>query len=35
LLKFDSNLVYAPCHYNNMIVASHSLINIMMTEKPG
>jgi hypothetical protein len=33
LLKFESNLVYAPCHYGKMIATSHSLINIVMTEQ--
>jgi hypothetical protein len=35
LLKFDSNLVCAPCHHGKMIAASHSLVNILMTEHPG
>jgi transposase InsO family protein len=34
LLKFESNLVCAPCHHGKMIAASHSLINIVMTEQP-
>jgi hypothetical protein len=34
LLKFESNLVCAPCHYGKMITASHSLVNIVMTERP-
>jgi hypothetical protein len=34
LLKFESNLVCAPCHHGKMIIASHSLINTMMTEQP-
>jgi hypothetical protein len=33
LLKFESNLVCAPCHHGNMIAASHSLVNTMMTEQ--
>jgi hypothetical protein len=33
-LKFESNLVCAPCRHGKMIVASHSLINTMMTEQP-
>jgi hypothetical protein len=33
LLMFESNLVYAPCHHGRMIAASHSLVNIMMTEQ--
>jgi hypothetical protein len=32
LLKFESNLVCAPCHHGKMIIVSHSLVNIMMTE---
>jgi hypothetical protein len=35
LLKFESNLVCAPCHHGKMIIVSHSLVNIMMTERPG
>jgi hypothetical protein len=35
LLKFESNLVCAPCRHGKMIVASHSLINTMMTKEPG
>jgi transposase InsO family protein len=35
LLKFESDLVCAPCHYGKMITVSHSLINIVMTERPG
>jgi hypothetical protein len=34
LLKFESNLVCAPCRHGKMFVASHSLINSMMTERP-
>jgi hypothetical protein len=34
LLKFESNLVCAPCHHGKMIVVSHSLVNTMMTEQP-
>jgi hypothetical protein len=33
LLKFESNLVCAPCHHGKMIATSHSLINIVMTEQ--
>jgi hypothetical protein len=33
LLKFESNLVCAPCHHGKMITTSHSLINIVMTEQ--
>jgi transposase InsO family protein len=35
LLKIESNLVCAPCHYGKMIVASHSPVNTVMTEQPG
>jgi transposase InsO family protein len=35
LLKFESNLVCAPCRYGKMIVASHSSVNTVMTEQPG
>jgi hypothetical protein len=35
LLKFKSNLIYAPCRYGKMITASHSLVNTVMTEQPG
>jgi hypothetical protein len=35
LLKFESDFVYAPCRHGKMIVASHSLVNTMMTEHPG
>jgi hypothetical protein len=35
LLKFDSNLVCAPCHHGKMIVASHSLVNTVMTVQHG
>jgi hypothetical protein len=34
LLKFESNLVCAPCHYDKMIAASHSLVNTVMIEHP-
>jgi hypothetical protein len=33
LLKFESNLVCAPCHHGQMITAFHSLVNTMMTEQ--
>jgi hypothetical protein len=33
LLKFESNLVCASCCHGKMNVASHSLINTMMTEQ--
>jgi hypothetical protein len=32
LLKFESNIVCAPCHHVKMITASHSPINTVMTE---
>jgi hypothetical protein len=35
LLKFESNLVCAPCHHGKMIAASHSPINTVMTEHTG
>jgi hypothetical protein len=35
LLKFESDLVIAPCHHGKMIAASYSLVNTMMTEHPG
>jgi transposase InsO family protein len=35
LLKFESDLVCAPCHHDKMIVASHSSVNTVMTEHPG
>jgi transposase InsO family protein len=35
LLKFESDLVCALCHHGKMIVASHSLVNTVMTEHPG
>jgi hypothetical protein len=35
LLKFESDLVCAPCRHGKMIVASHSLVNTVMTEHPG
>jgi hypothetical protein len=35
LLKFESNLVCAPCHHGKMINASHSSVNTVMTEQPG
>jgi hypothetical protein len=34
LLKFESDLVCAPCHHGKMITASHSPVNIVMTEHP-
>jgi hypothetical protein len=35
LLKFESDLVCAPCRYGKMITASYSLVNTVMTEHPG
>jgi hypothetical protein len=35
LLKFESDLVCAPCHHGKMIADSHSSVNTMMTEHPG
>jgi hypothetical protein len=35
LLKFESDFVCAPCRHGKMIVASHSLINTVMTKHPG
>jgi hypothetical protein len=34
LLKFESNLICAPCCHEKMIITSHSLINTVMTEQP-
>jgi transposase InsO family protein len=34
LLKFESDLVCAPCHHGKIITASHSPINTVMTEHP-
>jgi transposase InsO family protein len=35
LLKFESNLICAPCRHGKMIAASHSSVNTMMIEQPG
>jgi hypothetical protein len=35
LLKFESDLICAPCRHGKMIAASHSPINTVMTEHPG
>jgi hypothetical protein len=35
LLKFESDLICAPCHHGKMIAASHSLVNTMMIEHHG
>jgi hypothetical protein len=34
LLKFESDLVCAPCRHGKMIVVSHSLVNTVMSEHP-
>jgi hypothetical protein len=34
LLKFESDLICAPCRYGKMIAASHSPVNTVMTEHP-
>jgi transposase InsO family protein len=34
MLKFESDLVCAPCCHGKMIVASHSPVNTVMTEHP-
>jgi hypothetical protein len=34
LLKFESNLVCAPCRHGKMIAASNSPVNTVMTKKP-
>jgi hypothetical protein len=34
-LKFESNLVCAPCRHGKMIVTSYSPINTVMTEQHG
>jgi hypothetical protein len=34
LLKFESNLICAPCRHGKIITASHSPINIVMTKQP-
>jgi transposase InsO family protein len=35
LLKFESDLICAPCRHGKMIAANHSSINTVMTEHPG
>jgi hypothetical protein len=35
LLKFESDLICAPCRHGKMIAASHSLVNTVMTEHLG
>jgi hypothetical protein len=34
LLKFESDLVCAPCHHDKMIAASYSSVDTVMTERP-
>jgi hypothetical protein len=34
VLKFESDLICAPCHHGKMIASSHSLVNTIMTERP-
>jgi hypothetical protein len=34
LLKFESDLVCAPCYHSKMVAASYSLMNTVMTEQP-
>jgi transposase InsO family protein len=34
LLKFESDLICAPCRHGKMIAASHSSVNTVMTEHP-
>jgi hypothetical protein len=34
LLKFESDLVCAPCHHGKMIATSHSSVSTVMTERP-
>ena len=34
-LKFDKDLVCAPCHHGKIVAASHPLINLVMTEHLG
>jgi hypothetical protein len=35
VLKFESDLVCAPYHHGKMSAASYSLVNTVMTERPG
>jgi hypothetical protein len=35
LLKFESDLVCAPCRHGKMIAASYSPVNTVMTKHPG
>jgi hypothetical protein len=34
LLKFENSLVCPPCHHGNIIAASNSSVNTVMTEQP-
>ena len=34
-LKFETNLVFAPCRYGKMVTVSHPPVNLVMTERPG
>jgi hypothetical protein len=34
LIKFESDLICAPCRHSKMIAASHSLVNTVMIEHP-
>jgi transposase InsO family protein len=34
LLKFESNMVCAPCRHGKMIATSHSLVNAVVTKQP-
>jgi transposase InsO family protein len=35
VLKFESDLVCAPCHHGKIIAASHSSVNTVMIKFPG
>jgi hypothetical protein len=35
LLRFESNLICAPCHHGKMIDVSHSLVNTVMIKQHG
>jgi hypothetical protein len=35
LLKFESDIVCAPCRHGKMVATSHSPVNTVMTEHPG
>jgi hypothetical protein len=35
LLKFESDLIYAPSRHSKMIAAPHSLVNTVTIENPG